>query len=102
MVGDLTAAEAAARGVPQEWLDELVASRRALQVRIAGQDRYVAIEDAGRLRDALGTALPVGVPEVFTEPVADPLATWSAATPARTAPSCPARPPTGSAWASPW
>jgi ATP-dependent Lhr-like helicase len=59
--------------VPQEWLDELVAARRALQVRIAGEDRYVAIEDAGRLRDALGTALPVGVPEVFTEPVTDPL-----------------------------
>ena len=73
MVGDLTAAEAAARGVPQAWLDELVAARRALQVRIAGEERYVAIEDAGRLRDALGTALPVGVPEVFTEPVADPL-----------------------------
>ncbi|GHE14463.1 ATP-dependent helicase [Klenkia taihuensis] len=73
VVGDLAPAEAAARGVPQEWLDELVASRRALQVRVAGQDRYVAIEDAGRLRDALGTALPVGVPEVFTEPVADPL-----------------------------
>jgi ATP-dependent Lhr-like helicase len=72
-IGDLTAAEAAARGVPREWLDELVASRRALQVRIAGEERYVAIEDAGRLRDALGTALPVGVPEVFTEPVADPL-----------------------------
>jgi ATP-dependent Lhr-like helicase len=73
VVGDLTGAEAAARGVSQEWLDELVASRRALPVRIAGQERYVAIEDAGRLRDALGTALPVGVPEVFTEPVADPL-----------------------------
>ncbi|SNR92879.1 ATP-dependent helicase [Blastococcus mobilis] len=72
-LGDLTAAEAAARGVPQEWLDALVASRRALQVRIAGEERYVAIEDAGRLRDALGTALPVGVPEAFTEPVADPL-----------------------------
>ena len=42
-------------------------------IRIAGQERYVAIEDAGRLRDSLGTALPVGVPEVFTEPVADPL-----------------------------
>lgn len=27
----------------------------------------------GRLRDALGTALPVGVPEAFTEPVKDPL-----------------------------
>jgi len=72
-VGDLTAAQAAARGVPQAWLDELIASRRALVVRIAGEERYVAIEDAGRLRDALGTALPVGVPEVFTEPVADPL-----------------------------
>ena len=73
VVGDLTAAEAARRGVPQQWLDELVAARRALLVRIAGEERYVAIEDAGRLRDALGTALPVGVPEVFTEPVTDPL-----------------------------
>src|SRR3954451_6034784 len=72
-IGDLTPAEAVARGVPQAWLDELVAARRALSVRIAGQERYVAIEDAGRLRDALGTALPVGVPEIFTEPVADPL-----------------------------
>jgi ATP-dependent helicase Lhr and Lhr-like helicase len=72
-LGDLSVAEAAARGVPQEWLDELVDARRALRVRIAGEERHVAIEDAGRLRDALGTALPVGVPEVFTEPVADPL-----------------------------
>ncbi len=73
LVGDLTPAETAARGVGQEWLDELVAARRALVVRIAGEERYVAIEDAGRLRDALGTALPVGVPEAFTEPVPDPL-----------------------------
>ncbi|MGY1726528.1 ATP-dependent helicase [Geodermatophilus sp. SYSU D01062] len=72
-LGDLTPAEAALRGVPAEWLDELVASRRAIVVRIAGEERHVAIEDAGRLRDALGTALPVGVPEAFTEPVADPL-----------------------------
>ncbi|MFJ6947409.1 DEAD/DEAH box helicase, partial [Streptomyces wuyuanensis] len=41
--------------------------------RIAGADHWAAIEDAGRLRDALGTALPVGVPEAFTEPVKDPL-----------------------------
>ncbi|KQS69806.1 ATP-dependent helicase [Modestobacter sp. Leaf380] len=73
VVGDLTTEEAAARGVSQKWLEELVVSRRALRVRIAGQDRHIAIEDAGRFRDALGTALPVGVPEVFTEPVADPL-----------------------------
>jgi ATP-dependent helicase Lhr and Lhr-like helicase len=34
---------------------------------------WAAIEDAGRLRDALGVPLPLGVPEAFTEPVADPL-----------------------------
>ncbi|SFT65390.1 ATP dependent helicase, Lhr family [Geodermatophilus amargosae] len=72
-LGDLTPAEAALRGIPAAWLGELVASRRAIVVRIAGEERHVAIEDAGRLRDALGTALPVGVPEAFTEPVADPL-----------------------------
>jgi ATP-dependent Lhr-like helicase len=73
-VGDLSTEEAARRGVRPEWLTELEASRRAIQVRIAGSSRYLAIEDAGRVRDALGAALPVGVPEVFTEPVADPLA----------------------------
>ncbi len=72
-LGDLTTAEAAERGVAPEWLGELVAQRRAISVRIAGEDRYLAIEDAGRVRDSLGVALPVGVPETFTEPVADPL-----------------------------
>jgi ATP-dependent Lhr-like helicase len=42
-------------------------------VRIGGQERWAAIEDSGRLRDALGVALPVGVPEAFLEPVPDPL-----------------------------
>ena len=55
------------------WLSELEATRRAIQVRIAGTQRWAAGEDAGRLRDALGVPLPVGVPEAFTEPVADPL-----------------------------
>ncbi|HEY3503621.1 MAG TPA: ATP-dependent helicase [Actinocatenispora sp.] len=73
LVGDLSTVEASARGVEPEWLAELVASRRAIVVRIAGTDRHLAIEDAGRVRDALGVALPVGVPEAFTEPVADPL-----------------------------
>ncbi|MDQ3055754.1 MAG: DEAD/DEAH box helicase, partial [Actinomycetota bacterium] len=73
LVGDLRADEAAARGVSPGWLDSLADARRTLPVRIAGEDRFVAIEDAGRLRDALGVALPVGVPEVFTEPVADPV-----------------------------
>ncbi len=72
-VGDLSAGEAIARGMRAGELEELEATRRAIRVRIAGAERFVAIEDAGRLRDALGCALPVGVPEVFTEPVRDPL-----------------------------
>lgn len=55
-------------------LTELVAARRAIPVTIAGSPRIAAIEDAGRLRDALGIALPVGIPTAFLEPVADPLA----------------------------
>ncbi|HEX3786818.1 MAG TPA: ATP-dependent helicase [Pseudonocardiaceae bacterium] len=72
-LGDLSEAAAAERGVRPEWLTELVDARRALRVRIGGEDRWIAIEDAGKVQDALGTALPVGVPEAFTEPVADPL-----------------------------
>ncbi|MDT7676189.1 MAG: ATP-dependent helicase Lhr and Lhr-like helicase [Pseudonocardiales bacterium] len=72
-LGDLSTEEAAARGVLADWLAELESARRVIQVRIAGEQRWLAIEDAGRVRDALGAALPVGVPEVFTEPVADPL-----------------------------
>jgi ATP-dependent Lhr-like helicase len=54
-------------------LAALVDARRAIPVTIAGVPRFAAIEDAGRLRDALGAALPVGVPVAFLEPVADPL-----------------------------
>ena len=38
-----------------------------------GDAAWAAIEDAGRLRDALGVALPPGVPFAFAEPVEDPL-----------------------------
>src|SRR5690606_36955598 len=57
----------------EQWLAELEATRRAIRVRIAGEERWAAVEDAGRLRDALGVPLPVGVPEAFLEPVDDPL-----------------------------
>ena len=56
-----------------ELLDELVRTNRALKVGVAGLSRYAAIEDAARLRDALGVPLPMGVPLAFIEPVADPL-----------------------------
>jgi ATP-dependent Lhr-like helicase len=77
LLGDLSVEEAAARCAEPDaapaWLAELHASRRALRLRIAGGDRWVAIEDAARLRDALGSALPPGVPQAFLEQVADPV-----------------------------
>ncbi|WP_055528978.1 ATP-dependent helicase, partial [Streptomyces graminilatus] len=73
LLGPLTDAELAERGADPRWAGELAGARRVIRVRIGGADHWAAIEDAGRLRDALGTALPVGVPEAFTEPVKDPL-----------------------------
>lgn len=73
LLGPLTDAELVERGAEPPWAQELARARRAIKVRVAGADHWAAIEDAGRLRDALGTALPVGVPEAFTEPVKDPL-----------------------------
>ncbi|MEC3997539.1 ATP-dependent helicase [Actinacidiphila sp. DG2A-62] len=73
VLGPLTAGELAERGGRPEWAGALEEARRAIRVRIAGAEHWAAVEDAGRLRDALGTALPVGVPVAFTEPVKDPL-----------------------------
>ncbi|MFI9274807.1 ATP-dependent helicase [Kitasatospora sp. NPDC052896] len=73
LLGPLSTEELATRGADPDWAAELQAARRAISVRIAGEQRWAAIEDAGRLGDALGTPLPVGIPEAFTEPVRDPL-----------------------------
>ncbi|HEU0213153.1 MAG TPA: ATP-dependent helicase [Jiangellaceae bacterium] len=77
MLGLLSTAEVAQRCVEAtdaaRHLETLEATRRAIRVRVAGEERWAAIEDAGRLRDALGAPLPVGVPAAFTEPVPDPL-----------------------------
>ncbi|HMF95341.1 MAG TPA: hypothetical protein VKE96_13635, partial [Vicinamibacterales bacterium] len=51
----------------------LVAARRVLTVRIAGDPRFIAVEDAARFRDALGVPLPVGIPESLLQPVRDPI-----------------------------
>ncbi len=72
MLGPLSTAEAMARGAQAGWLVELEGARRVIRVRLAGEERWAAIEDAGRLRDALGVPLPVGIPEAFLEPVTDP------------------------------
>jgi ATP-dependent Lhr-like helicase len=54
-------------------LTALQRANRAIKVNIRGVERYAAVEDASRLRDAIGVPLPMGVPLAFIEPVADPL-----------------------------
>ena len=78
-VGDLRLDEIETRASadPPEvdaWIAELTAARRIIEVRIAGETRYAAAEDAARLRDGLGVLLPPGLPEAFLESGNDPLA----------------------------
>ena len=80
MLGPLTLDEVAARLESEHPLEdatvhlaELSRSKRAIAVTFAGTSWWAAIEDSARLRDALGVPLPIGVPDAFIEPVADPL-----------------------------
>jgi ATP-dependent Lhr-like helicase len=76
-LGDLTAAECEERVVEgysaASMLEKLVAERRAVVVRIGGEERYIAAEDAGMYRDALGVPPPAGLPESFLEAHPDPM-----------------------------
>jgi len=60
-------------GPVKDWVDQLVAERRALLASIAGEERVCAAEDAGRLRDALGVAVPLGLPRTCTDSVPTPV-----------------------------
>ena len=82
VLGPLTLDELVARTAPSAgsdtervsgWLRALVEQRRAIEVRLAGRDVVADAADAARLRDAVGAALPVGLPASATEPVDDPL-----------------------------
>jgi ATP-dependent Lhr-like helicase len=53
--------------------EPLEAERRAVQVRVGGEPRLIAAEDAGRYRDAVGAMPPSGLPDVFLEAGEDPL-----------------------------
>ena len=57
----------------ETFVEQLVAERRAFIGSIAGEDRICAAEDAARVRDALGTAIAVGLPAAYTDPVDSPL-----------------------------
>ena len=74
-VGELSDDEIAARCDPvesaAEWTELLEGEQRAVRLRIAGVPRVVAVEDLGKLRDALGIAPPPNVPQAFLEPVED-------------------------------
>ncbi len=73
--GDLTSDEAEQRvTAPSEaraWLRRLEDERRALRVRLGGEERWIAAGDAGLYRDALGVVPPGGLPEVFLADVPD-------------------------------
>jgi ATP-dependent helicase Lhr and Lhr-like helicase len=75
-LGDLTREELARRVVSADLLtnvDRLVRARRLLELRIAGEKRLIAAEDAARYRDGLGIPLPPGLAAALLEPVAHPV-----------------------------
>ncbi|MGH9077189.1 MAG: DNA glycosylase AlkZ-like family protein, partial [Acidimicrobiales bacterium] len=75
-LGDLDAGELEARCTPEVGpgaAAALVAARRAVPVRVAGEERLIAAEDAGRYRDALGVEPPPGLPEAYLAVVPDAL-----------------------------
>ncbi|HSQ65063.1 MAG TPA: DEAD/DEAH box helicase, partial [Polyangiaceae bacterium] len=77
LLGDLSREQLEARAERgsdvERWLRELERERRAVRVRVAGQERVIAVEDAALYRDGLGTALPIGLPHALLEPVPDAL-----------------------------
>jgi len=77
-VGDLAYSEVLDRVEPGfdalASLEQLASERRAMVIRISGEERWAAAEDAGLLRDALGAVPPSGLPAVFVEDVPDAMA----------------------------
>jgi len=76
-VGDLTVEEAQRRSLEavsaKRMLSELAKERRAVAMRIGGEERWIAAEDAGLYRDAFGSVPPGGLPDAFLEEVEEPL-----------------------------
>src|SRR5438445_6146512 len=66
-LGDLSDREAADRGLAIEWLRELERERRAVSVRIAGEPRWIAADDAGRYSEAHGVTRTVVLPDAYLD-----------------------------------
>ena len=75
-LGDLDEGELAERtdGDVTPMLASLSDEQRAIVVRIAGDERWIAAEDAALYRDALGAVPPGGLPDTFLQPVDDAVA----------------------------
>jgi ATP-dependent helicase Lhr and Lhr-like helicase len=77
-VGDLSPGELRERVLteldPEPMLAALERERRALRVRVGGDERVIAADDAGLYRDALGIPPPGGLPAAFLADVPDALA----------------------------
>ncbi|MEM6701486.1 MAG: DEAD/DEAH box helicase [Acidobacteriota bacterium] len=74
-LGDLSLHELEQRALepPAEWLESLMGERRVCLVRVGSEERYIAAQDAGRYRDALGVQVPPGLPQTLLGPTERPL-----------------------------
>jgi ATP-dependent Lhr-like helicase len=76
-LGDLTEVEVADRVLPgldhAAMLAQLEDERRAVRLRVGGEERWIAADDAGLYRDAFGAVAPSGLPEAFMADVDAPL-----------------------------
>jgi ATP-dependent helicase Lhr and Lhr-like helicase len=76
-LGDLNDVEVADRVLagldPAAMLAQLEAERRAVRLRVGGEERWIAADDAGLYRDAFGAVAPSGLPEAFMADVEAPL-----------------------------
>jgi len=74
-LGDLSRAEIASRvATPalMAYIEGLQRARRLIAIKIADEERYIAVEDAARYRDAIRIRLPQGIPPQLLAPVAQP------------------------------
>lgn len=79
-LGDLSRDEIARRCEPDssggtfdQWIEELLAHRRLLEINVANERRLIATEDASRYRDGLSIPLPSDIPNTLLAPVESPL-----------------------------
>ncbi|TML21268.1 MAG: DEAD/DEAH box helicase [Actinobacteria bacterium] len=55
------------------FTETLLRERRAIRVRLGGEEVLLAVEDSGLYRDAFGVVTPGGIPDAFLDPAPEPL-----------------------------